>query len=224
MYFQVHGATLYLPNGSFKASEAVKCIQKYKCTDVFGTPTMHIDVVEQLKRSGERLESLKFAVTGGSPVSPKLVVDMQKYMGIERVRSIFGMTETSAVIFQSIPLEARDRVLDFVGKVQDHMEAKVIDSEGKLVPYGVPGELCVRGYSTMLGYYGDEEKTRETIGADKWLKTGDQFVLHEDGFGKIVGRLKEMVIRGGENIFPKEIEDFINTHPDVVESYVSSFP
>lgn len=104
---------------------------------------------------------------------------------------------------------------------QDHVEAKVIDANGNCVSFGSPGELCVRGYCNMLRYDKDENKTKEMIGSDGWLRTGDQFILHEDGYGQIVGRLKEMIIRGGENIFPKEIEDFLNHHPDIVETYVS---
>jgi len=219
-----HAASLYLPGLGFNAANSIKCIQKYGCTYLYGTPTMHVDTVAQLIKSKEQLKTLKYATTGGSPVSPQLSLDMQEYLGVERVRSVFGMTETSAVLFQSTPTEDKERVLNYVGKLTKQLEAKVVDSEGNLVPSGSPGELWVRGYSTMLGYYGDEEKTREMIGRDKWLKTGDQFVLYEDGYGKIVGRLKEMIIRGGENIFPKEIEDFLATHPDILEVHVAGVP
>lgn len=130
------------------------------------------------------------------------------------------MTETTAVIFNSLKSETTEHVLNTVGHLQDHVEAKVVDENGKIVPFGMPGELCIRGYCNMLGYYNDEEKTREMIGPDNWLRTGDQFVLLENGYGKIVGRIKDMIIRGGENIFPKEIEDFLNSHNDIVESHV----
>lgn len=220
----VHGTSIYLPGPSFNATDCVKCIQKYKCSYVYGTPTMHVDVINQVKSSQENLESLRFAVTGGSAITPQLLLDMQEHLGIERVRSIYGMTETAPVTFQSVPLESRDRVLDFVGKVQEHVEAKVVDNEGKLVPFGTPGELWVRGYCNMVGYYDEKEQTDAMITQDKWLKTGDQFVLHEDGFGKIVGRIKELIIRGGENIAPKEIEDFISTHPSISEVFVAGVP
>lgn len=216
-----HGATLCLPAPGFHPPSSIKCVKEQKCSYIYGTPTMYVDLVSHLKQNHEHLESLKFATIGGAPCSPKLLEDMIEYLGIERVKSVFGMTETSAVIFQSIPLEARDRPLNFVGQVQEHTEAKVVDADGNLVPFGTPGELCIRGYSNMLGYYNDDEKTNEMIGRDGWLRTGDQFVLHEDGFGQIVGRLKDMIIRGGENIFPKEIEDFLDTHPDIIETHVS---
>lgn len=217
-----HGATLCLPAAGFHPPSSVKCVKEQKCTYIYGTPTMYVDLITHLKQNPEELESLKFATTGGAPCSPQLMEDMIKYLGIERVKSVFGMTETSAVIFQSILLESRDRPLNYVGHVQEHTEAKVIDADGNLVPFGTPGELCIRGYSNMLGYYNDKEKTDEMIGSDGWLRTGDQFILHEDGFGQIVGRLKDMIIRGGENIFPKEIEDFLNTHPSIVETHVSN--
>uniref|UniRef100_A0A1B0D321 Medium-chain acyl-CoA ligase ACSF2, mitochondrial n=1 Tax=Phlebotomus papatasi TaxID=29031 RepID=A0A1B0D321_PHLPP len=134
------------------------------------------------------------------------------------------MTENSAVSFHTLPDDTDEQVLESVGHVQDNIEAKVIDNEGNLVPFGVPGELCVRGYFTMLGYWDDEEKTRETLGKDGWLRTGDQFVLQADGYGKIVGRLKEMIIRGGENIFPKEIENFLATCPQIAEAHIVGVP
>jgi len=219
-----HGSTLVLPGASYNADESIECVKEQKCSYIYGTPTMYVDVVAKLKQKREHLESLRLAVIGGSPCTPKLLRDMIEYLGIEKVKSVFGMTETTAVTFQSVHDEDTDRVLNYVGHVQDHIEAKVVDASGNIVPFGMPGELCVRGYLTMLGYYNDEQKTKEIIGADKWLKTGDQFILHEDGYGQIVGRLKEMIIRGGENIFPKEIEDFLNNHPSITETHVVGIP
>ncbi|XP_063697719.1 medium-chain acyl-CoA ligase ACSF2, mitochondrial [Culicoides brevitarsis] len=220
----VHGATLVLPSPGYKAEESIKAIKHEQCSYIYGTPTMYVDVVAKLKEQREHLDSLRMAVIGGSPCSPKLLKDMEEYLGVEKVKSVFGMTETTAVIFQSLRDEDKKRVLDYVGHVQEHTEAKVIDQDGNVVEFGKPGELCVRTYGTMLGYYGDEEKTKEMIGPDRWLKTGDQFVLHEDGYGQIVGRLKEMIIRGGENIFPKEIEDFLNHQPGILETHVVGIP
>lgn len=215
-----HGSTLVLPGAGYKAEDSIEAIKHEQCSYIYGTPTMYVDVVAKLKEKREHLESLRMAAIGGSPCSPKLLHDIEEYLGIEKVRSVFGMTETTAVIFQSVPDEDKKRVLNYVGHVQEHTEAKVIDQDGNVVEFGKPGELCVRAYSTMLGYYGDETKTKEIIGVDKWLKTGDQFILHEDGYGQIVGRLKEMIIRGGENIFPKEIEDFLNHQPGILETHV----
>jgi medium-chain acyl-CoA ligase, mitochondrial len=163
-------------------------------------------------------------VTGGSPCSPQLFKDIKEKLGAKKVKTVFGMTETTAVIFQGLLNETDEQVLTTVGHIQDGIEAKVIDNLGNTVPFGTAGELCVRGYVTMLGYWDDMAKTQETIGNDRWLKTGDQFILREDGYGQIVGRLKDVIIRGGENLFPKEIEDFLNTHPDILESHCIGIP
>ncbi|XP_069687354.1 medium-chain acyl-CoA ligase ACSF2, mitochondrial-like isoform X2 [Periplaneta americana] len=136
----------------------------------------------------------------------------------------YGMTETSPLSFASLSTDPIDKVGTTVGYIMEHVEAKVVDDKGKSVPFGTPGELWIRGYLTMLGYWNDDKKTEETIGRDKWLKTGDQFILQENGYGKIVGRIKDMIIRGGENIFPKEIEEFLEKHPDILEAQVIGVP
>lgn len=132
--------------------------------------------------------------------------------------------ETTAAVFQSLPGDSNETLESSVGYISDHTEVKVIDESGNAVPFGQPGELCVRGYMTLMDYYKDDEKTKEVLGADKWFKTGDQFILYENGYANIVGRLKEMIIRGGENLYPREIEDFLNTHPDVEEAHVIGNP
>ncbi|BFF94458.1 medium-chain acyl-CoA ligase ACSF2 mitochondrial [Drosophila madeirensis] len=218
------GATLVLPAAGFSPKDSLQAIVKEKCTVIHGTPTMYVDLVSTQRKLQVPLGRIKKAITGGAIVSPQLIKDVKEVLGVEAMHSVFGLTETTAVIFQSMPGDSEDRVLHTVGHLQDHVEAKVIDSEGNVVPLGQPGELCVRGYTTMLGYHGDPEKTEETMGKDKWLRTGDQFVLEANGYGRIVGRLKEMIIRGGENIFPREVEDFLNTHPDVVEAHVIGVP
>ncbi|KAI9586319.1 medium-chain acyl-CoA ligase ACSF2, mitochondrial [Glossina fuscipes] len=218
------GATLVLPSPGFNAEESLKAVVKERCTVMHGTPTMYVDVVRKQEDCNYDLDTLKMAVTGGAPCSPQLFLNIQKILKVDEVRNLYGLTETTAAIFQSRPDDNKDQVLNTVGHIQDNIEAKIIDSEGHTVPFGQPGELCIRGYCTMLGYHGDIEKTQETIGADKWLYTGDQFILEADGYGRIVGRLKEMIIRGGENIFPKEIEDFLNTHPNILETHVIGVP
>ncbi|KAH8241477.1 hypothetical protein KR026_006395 [Drosophila bipectinata] len=218
------GATMVLPAAGFSPKDSLQAIVNEKCSVLHGTPTMYVDLVNTQRKLKLPLGRIKKAVTGGAIVSPQLIKDVREVLGVESVRSVYGLTETTAVIFQSLPGDHDDIVLNSVGHLQDHIEAKVVDAEGKCVPYGQPGELCVRGYVTMLGYHGDEEKTTETIGKDKWLRTGDQFILEENGYGRIVGRLKEMIIRGGENIFPKEIEDFLNAHPDIIEAHVIGVP
>uniref|UniRef100_W8B701 Medium-chain acyl-CoA ligase ACSF2, mitochondrial n=1 Tax=Ceratitis capitata TaxID=7213 RepID=W8B701_CERCA len=218
------GSTLVLPAAGFSPADSLKAIVDEKCTVIHGTPTMYVDLIKKQRELKLPLKTAKMAVTGGAPCSPQLFLDIKNVLGLERVQTVFGMTETTAIIFQTRPGDSMDQILNTVGHLQDHVEAKVIDAEGKTVGFGESGELCVRGYLTMLGYYEDEEKTNETIGRDGWLRTGDQFILQADGYGRIVGRLKEMIIRGGENIFPKEVEDFLNSHPDICETHVVGVP
>ncbi|XP_017063299.2 medium-chain acyl-CoA ligase ACSF2, mitochondrial [Drosophila eugracilis] len=218
------GATLVLPAAGFSPKDSLNAIVDEKCSVIHGTPTMYVDLVDTQKKLQVPLGRIKKAVTGGAIVSPQLIKDIRQILNVEAVHSVYGLTETTAVIFQSLPGENGDTVLNSVGHLTDHIEAKVVDEQGRCVPFGQPGELCVRGYTSMLGYHGDEEKTKETIGADRWLRTGDQFILESNGYGRIVGRLKEMLIRGGENIFPKEIEDFLNAHPQVIEAQVIGVP
>ncbi|XP_030565520.1 medium-chain acyl-CoA ligase ACSF2, mitochondrial [Drosophila novamexicana] len=218
------GATLVLPAAGFSPKDSLQAIINEKCTVIHGTPTMYVDLVAEQRKLQLPLGNIRKAITGGAAVSPQLVLDMKQVLRVQAVHSVYGLTESTAVIFQSLPGEQDDRVLHYVGHLTDHIEAKIIDAQGCIVPLGQPGELCVRGYMTMLGYHGDVEKTKEILAEDNWLHTGDQFVLESDGYGRIVGRLKEMVIRGGENIFPKEVEDFLNSHPQVIETHVIGVP
>ncbi|XP_075154074.1 acyl-CoA synthetase family member 2 [Haematobia irritans] len=219
-----HGATMVLPAAGFSPEDSLKAIVEEKCTVIHGTPTMYVDVIRKQRELNFPLKTLQMAVTGGATCSPQLFLDIQKVLGVREVRTIFGLTETTASVFQSRPGDSMEQVLNTVGHVQDNIEVKVVDTDGNTVPFGQSGELYVRGYLTMLGYHNDEEKTKETIGADKWLRTGDQFVLQPNGYGCIVGRLKEMINRGGENIFPREIEDFLNTHENIIETHVIGVP
>lgn len=181
---------------------------------------MYVDLVARQREEKLNLPEISIALTGGSICTPKLVEDVGHYLNVKNLQSLFGLTETTGSSFQSMPYDNSKMTQEFVGRLQNNLEAKVIDENGQMVPFGQSGELCIRGYSTFLGYYQDEKKTNEIMGKDKWLKTGDQFILCENGYGKIVGRLKEMIIRGGENIFPREIEDFLNTHPKIGETHV----
>lgn len=217
-----NGATIILPAAGFSPKCSLEAIVKERCTIIHGTPTMHVDLIEAQRKLQLPLPPVKKVITGGAVVSPQLIKDMRDVLGVQAVHSVYGLTETTAVVFQSVPGEQEDRVLNSVGYLVDHLEAKIVDAQDRVVPFGQPGELCVRGYLTMLGYHEDEAKTKEIYGQDKWLHTGDQFVLEADGYARIVGRLKEMIIRGGENIFPKEIEDFLNAMPQVVEAHVGS--
>lgn len=181
---------------------------------------MFVDLISKQKELKANLPSIHIANTAGAICTPNLLKDIRKHLNVKNVRSIYGLTETTAAIFQSLPNDDNATLENSVGYISDHTEVKVIDGNGNVVPFGQPGELCVRGYMTLMDYYDDAEKTKEVLGPDRWFKTGDQFVLEANGYANIVGRLKEMIIRGGENLFPREIEDFLNTHPDVKESHV----
>ncbi|XP_017480363.1 PREDICTED: acyl-CoA synthetase family member 2, mitochondrial-like [Rhagoletis zephyria] len=224
MAAMTHGSTLVLPAAGFSPADTLRAIVDEKCTVVHGTPTMYVDLIKKQRELKLPLKTAKMAVTGGAPCSPQLFLDIKNILGLERIHTVYGLTETTAVVFQTRPGDSMERILNTVGHLQDHVEVKVVDGEGHTVQFGEPGELYVRGYATMLEYYDDEVKTKETIGNDKWLKTGDQFILESDGYGRILGRLKEMIIRGGENIFPKEIEDFLNSHPKIIETHVIGVP
>lgn len=217
------GATQVLPGLAYNPSESLDAIVEEKCNMIYGTPTMYVDLVN-VQRERKEVVKIDRTLVGGAPCSPSLFADMIKYLNVAKINSIYGLTETTCVAFQCTATDSNLKAINTLGKVGEHLEVKIIDDFGKMVPFGTPGELCVRGYNIMLEYWGDREKTDEILMQDKWLKTGDVFVLYEDGYGQIVGRNKDMIIRGGENIFPKEVEDFLNTHPDIIESQVVGIP
>ncbi|XP_046389168.1 medium-chain acyl-CoA ligase ACSF2, mitochondrial isoform X2 [Ischnura elegans] len=226
------GATLVMPSPTFNAKASLTALTQEKCTAVYGTPTMYVDLLEEQGRQGggplrggaEGWSGLEVAVNGGAPCSEHLLKRIMDSLGAKRVCSVYGMTETSPISFQTTTEDTLEQMLTTVGYVTEHVEVKVVNSEGEMVPMGTPGELWVRGYCNMIGYWGDDTRTRETIGEDRWLRTGDQFILMENGYGKIVGRFKDMIIRGGENIFPKEIEEFLQGHPSIAETQVFGIP
>lgn len=187
---------------------------------IFSILLVFVDLISKQRELNISLPNINIANTAGAICTPNLVKDIQRHLNVRNVRSIYGLTETTAAVFQSKPDDSNETLENSVGYISDHSEVKVIDGNGNAVPFGQPGELCVRGYMTLMDYFADDEKTKEVLGADRWFKTGDQFVLHENGYANIVGRLKEMIIRGGENIYPREIEDYLNTHPDVEEAHV----
>ncbi|XP_044732475.1 medium-chain acyl-CoA ligase ACSF2, mitochondrial-like [Chrysoperla carnea] len=220
----ISGSTVVIPSKSYDPLKALKTIESEKCTEINGTPTMFVDLIKLQEKHKFNLSSLERAICGAAPCSPSLFKDMKTKLGIKHIIPGYGMTETSGAIFMGFPNDTEFNSIETIGRLAEHVEAKVVDDKGKLVPFGSPGELHIRGNCTMLEYYGDEEKTKEAKGHDGWLKTGDQAILFENGYAQIVGRLKDMIIRGGENIFPKEIEDFLNTHPKIIESQVFGVP
>lgn len=182
--------------------------------------SVYVDLIAKRKELKSELPAIEIANTAGAICSPQLAIDIQHELNVKKVRSMYGATEVTSACFQSMPHDDNETLQNSVGCISDHVEAKVVDENGYLVPFGERGELLIRSYLNLIDFHDDEEKTKEVLGKCGWYKTGDQFVLHENGYGQIVGRVKEMIIRGGENIFPKEIEDFLNTHPDIKETHV----
>uniref|UniRef100_A0A1B6LBL3 Medium-chain acyl-CoA ligase ACSF2, mitochondrial n=1 Tax=Graphocephala atropunctata TaxID=36148 RepID=A0A1B6LBL3_9HEMI len=218
------GSTMILPSPTFSVTDSSEAIKREKCTMLVGTPTMYVDLCNYVNNlsAEERLlhQSPEFALSGGSLCLPELFRKMKDTFSCKRVVSVYGLTEITAVTFQSTAQDSEFLMTSTVGKVSDHLEAKVVDEEGVTVPLGTPGELWMRSFNTMTGYWEDEEATDRMFTKDKWLKTGDKFILMEDGYGQVVGRMKDMIIRGGENISPKEVEEYLITHPDILDAQV----
>ncbi|XP_039281712.1 medium-chain acyl-CoA ligase ACSF2, mitochondrial isoform X2 [Nilaparvata lugens] len=220
-----HGAALVLPGPLYHPDESVQAVIDYKCTVLYGTPTMYVDLCAEVeKRSAKEQEALKkqgveVALTAGALCSPVLLKKMHDTFEL-RVFSLYGMTEAGPCAFQSQVTDTEEQITTTVGSVAENVEIKVVDSEGRMVPMGQPGECWFKTYACMIRYWDDEQKTREALTETRWLKSGDQFILTEDGFGKVVGRVKDLIIRGGENIAPKEVEEHLEKHPSVREVHV----
>lgn len=176
-----------------------------------------LDVQERVNAP---IETLKMAVAGGAYVSPALRMKVENLFGIDNLMIVYGLTEGTAMMFQSQLGESVEVAHDTVGYVQNYIETMVVGNDDLPVPFGSEGELWVRGYNVMMGYWEDIENTNKTINKDGWLKTGDKFILRKDGYGRIIGRIKDIIIRGGENIFPKEIENHLESHPAISEAQV----
>nr|XP_033338040.1 medium-chain acyl-CoA ligase ACSF2, mitochondrial [Megalopta genalis]XP_033338042.1 medium-chain acyl-CoA ligase ACSF2, mitochondrial [Megalopta genalis] len=214
------GTTIVLESPSFNPVKSIEAILKEKCEIAYGTPTMWINLLDTYQRLQPPPITLYCGVTGGSPASPELFKRIRECFRFDKIKTIYGQTEATAVVCQSLPGEAAELTETTIGHISCHTELKVVDSKGETVPFGTVGELLVRSYGVMIKYWDDEENTKKTVTEDGWMITGDQFILRSDGYGHIVGRLKDMVIRGGENIYPKEVEDFLMTHPQVLEAQV----
>ncbi|CAD6208854.1 GSCOCG00010683001-RA-CDS [Cotesia congregata] len=214
------GMTLVLESPTFNPKKSIETIVKEKCTLAYGTPTMWVNMLDMQDRLKAPISSLHLTATGGAIISPELIKKIRNTFKVEKPSIIYGLTESTAVVFHSVPGDPPELNDYTVGYLHDHLEAMVVDDNGSPVPIGKPGELWTRGYSTMIGYWNDKENTSKTITDNGWLKTGDKFILHSNGYGEVIGRLKDMIIRGGENIFPKEIEGFLETHSDILEAQV----
>jgi fatty-acyl-CoA synthase len=219
-----HGTAMVFPGEGFDAQATLQTVAEERCTSLYGVPTMFIAEMGHPEFDRFDLTSLRTGMMAGSPCPIEVMRQVMGRMHMRDVTIGYGMTETSPVSFQThvdAPLERR---VSTVGTVHPHMEAKVIDAEGRIVPCGTPGELCTRGYAVMLGYWDDEERTRQAIDAAGWMHTGDLATIDEEGYCAIVGRIKDMVIRGGENVYPREIEEFLYRHPKIQDVSVFGVP
>ncbi|MFG0637367.1 AMP-binding protein [Acinetobacter soli] len=219
-----HGSTMVYPSAVFNPLETLKTIHNERCTAAYGVPTMFIATLEHEQFNEFDLSSLRTGIMAGSPCPREIMQRVIDRMHMSEITICYGMTETSPVSVQSSVNDTIDKRVSTVGQVHPHVEIKIVDPKGQLVPHGTLGELCVRGYSVMAGYWGEEEKTREVIDAAGWMHTGDIAEMDAEGFVKIKGRIKDVVIRGGENLFPKEIEDFLYTHPAICDVQVIGLP
>ncbi len=219
-----HGTTMVFPSEGFDPLAVLETVAAERCTALFGVPTMFIAELEHPEFDRFDLSTLRTGVMAGSICPIEVMRRVIDRMHLSEITIVYGMTETSPGSFQCQPDDPVERRVATVGRILPHVEAKIIDAAGRIVPRGETGELCVRGYVVMLGYWDDDEKTRDVIDPARWMHTGDLATLDEDGFCRIVGRLKDMVIRGGENIYPREVEDFLYGHPAVQDVQVVGVP
>ncbi|MFO1039025.1 MAG: AMP-binding protein [Geminicoccaceae bacterium] len=210
-----HGSAMVYPGGGFDPLATLQTVAEERCTALYGVPTMFIAELAHPEFKSFDLSSLRTGVMAGSPCPIEVMRKVVAEMHMREVTIGYGMTETSPVSFQSGTDEPLDRRVSTVGRVHPHVEVKIVDPEGRIVPRGTPGELCTRGYSVMQGYWADPERTAEAIDAGRWMHTGDLATIDAEGYCNIVGRIKDLVIRGGENIYPREIEEFLYTHPKI---------
>jgi|TARA_B110000977_G_scaffold26209_1_gene32540 fatty-acyl-CoA synthase len=217
------GATMVFPGEAFAAEQALNALAKEKCTAVYGVPTMFVAMLEELEKNPRDLSSLRTGVMAGAPCPVEVMRRVNSEMNMSEVTICYGMTETSPVSFQSFVNDPTEKRCETVGRVHPHIEVKVVDDDGQIVPVGKSGELCTRGYSVMKGYWEDPEKTSDSI-IDGWMHTGDLAVIDVEGFCSIVGRVKDMIIRGGENIYPREVEEYLMRHPKVSDVQVFGIP
>ena len=220
-----HGATMVIPAPGFDPAATLRAVQEERCTSLYGVPTMFIAELALPDFASYDLSSLRTGIMAGSPCPVEVMKRVVSEMGMTEVTICYGMTETSPVSTQTGADDDLDRRTSTVGRVHPHLEVKVVDpATGLTVPRGTPGEFCTRGYSVMLGYWDEPEKTAEVVDAARWMHTGDLAVMDAEGYLNIVGRIKDMVIRGGENVYPREVEEFLYTHPDVVDAQVIGVP
>jgi fatty-acyl-CoA synthase len=219
-----HGATIVIPSASFDPASSLEAVQRERCTALYGVPTMFIAELALPNFKYYDCSTLRTGIMAGSPCPVEIMKRVQTEMHMPEVTICYGMTETSPVSTQTAVDDPLDKRTGTVGRVHPHLEVKVVDEEGRCVERGVPGELCTRGYSVMLGYWNDPENTALAIDAARFMHTGDIAVMDDEGYVNIAGRIKDMVIRGGENVYPREIEEFLYSHPAVKDVSVIGVP
>ena len=220
-----HGLTMVIPNDAFKADTVLRAVAEEKCQSLYGVPTMFIAELALADFDTYDLSSLRTGVMAGSPCPVEVMKQCIDKMHMEDVTICYGMTETSPVSTQTLPNDSLSHRTETVGRAHPHVEIRIADPEtGATLVRGATGEFCTRGYSVMSGYWNDEVKTKESIDSDGWMHTGDLAVMANDGYVNIVGRIKDMIIRGGENIYPREIEEFLYTHDEIEDVQVIGVP
>ncbi len=220
-----HGACIVIPEAAFDPTAVLETVQAERCTSLYGVPTMFIGVLDHPRFDEYDLSSLRTGIMAGSPCPVEVMKQVVTRMHMDEVTICYGMTETSPVSTQTEATDTLDRRVSTVGRVHPHVEVKVVDAEsGDTLLCGEPGELCTRGYSVMNGYWADPARTAEAIDPDGWMHTGDLATMDAEGFINIVGRSKDMIIRGGENVYPREIEEYLYSHPAVADVQVVGVP
>jgi fatty-acyl-CoA synthase len=220
-----HGSAVILPAEGFDADATLEAIEAHRCTSIYGVPTMFIAQLNAPNFDRYRLASLRTGIMAGAPCPIDVMRQVMERMHVPEVTICYGMTETSPVSFQSAIDDPVGVRVSTVGRVLPHIECKIVDPDtGSVVPRGTAGELCTRGYSVMLGYWNDPDATAQAIDAAGWMHSGDLAIMNEDGYVSISGRIKDMIIRGGENVYPREVEEFLYGHPKISEVQVIGVP
>ena len=219
-----HGACMVIPNDNFDPDITLKAVSDEKCTSLYGVPTMFIAELAVKDFDTYDFSSLRTGVMAGSVCPPEIMKKVESLMNIKEMSICYGMTETSPVSTQTLIGTSLEKQVSTVGTVQDHLEIKIIDENGKVLKRGEHGELCTRGYSVMLKYWNDPENTKKVLDDARWMHTGDMAVMDKDGYITISGRIKDLIIRGGENISPKEIEDFLYTYTNILDVQIIGVP
>jgi fatty-acyl-CoA synthase len=219
-----HGACIVVPAEAFEPLAVLETVEAERCTSLYGVPTMFIAELDHPRFNDFDLTSLRTGVMAGAPCPVELMRQVVTRMHMPEVAIGYGMTETSPISTQSAWDDSLERRVSTVGRVHPHVEIKIVDGAGRVLPRGSPGELCTRGYSVMIGYWNNQAATEDAIDPAGWMHSGDLATMDEEGYVNIVGRIKDMIIRGGENISPREIEEFLHTHPSVSEAQVIGVP